>query len=190
MFRLRWENCNVAWIVVEFVSVDVMNNFADVKRSADKLLRDLPMQMSAKVLSISFPFSASRARHTAADAGIENTASAVHGILSSVVNRNAIRVPCIRVISTAEHVITNLAFVPQKWFPAPLAFDRDLQVYPPPFPTRTTGKRTQKHVVGGRRDALLWAYVVACFSYSLSEGVTIEMFLLFDTSIPENGRWS
>ena len=149
-----------------------------MKRSTDNLLRDLPMQMSAEVLSISLPYSASRARHTAADAGVENAASAVHGILSSVVNRNAIRVPCIRVISVAEHVITNLTFFSQKRFPTPLAFDRDLQVCPPPFPTRTTGRRMQKHVVGDRRGTLLWAYVVACFPCSLSEGVKNKMLLL------------
>jgi len=70
-----------------------MNNLAGVKRSAENLLRDLPMQMSTKVLAISLPCSDSRARDTVADAGIENTASAVHGILRFVVNRDTIGVP-------------------------------------------------------------------------------------------------
>jgi hypothetical protein len=89
-----------------------MHNLTGVKRSAKNLLRDLPMQMSTEILAISLPCSASRARHTASDAGFENAASAVHGILHSVVNRNSIGVPCVRVISTAEHMITNLTFIP------------------------------------------------------------------------------
>jgi len=57
MFRLGRKYLNVGWIVVQLISVDMVNNFSRAKRPSKNLLSNLAVQMASEILSIGFSFS-------------------------------------------------------------------------------------------------------------------------------------
>jgi len=52
MFRLGRKYLNVGWIVVQFVSVDMVNNFSRAKRPSENLLSNLAVQMSSEEFGV------------------------------------------------------------------------------------------------------------------------------------------